>query len=187
MNDTMPENSPMDDRRLAEQLAQTGDLMDLCFDEAWLRESAQIEHASGGYVEAGLMMRAYVDRSKMISPEQIRQMRLQSILFTELHRWMSSWQLGLSFEATYTQARQLMRHRLQTLIPEQQAWVGALLAEDKQALEPAQKSVRPQAIAMLSQMLTQEDWQVLANTAAQGMADGVLQVGRLEAGPSAVA
>ena len=76
---------------------------------------------------------------------------------------------------------------LQTLLPEQQTWVYALLDEDEQALEPNQKSVRPRAIAMLSQMLTQEDWQVLANTAAQGMADGVLQVGRLEAGPSAVA
>jgi hypothetical protein len=34
---------PMDDRRLAEQLAKTGNLMDLCFDPDWLKETARIE------------------------------------------------------------------------------------------------------------------------------------------------
>ena len=47
---------------IAEQLAKTGDLMDRCFDETWLRESAAAEEASGGYVEAGLMRREYVAR-----------------------------------------------------------------------------------------------------------------------------
>lgn len=70
---------------------------------------------------------------------------------------------------------------LQTLLPEQQTWVYALLDEDEQALEPNQKSVRPRAIAMLSQMFTQEDWKMLANTAAEEMANGLLQVGHLEA------
>ena len=183
----MPENHPPEDRRLAEQLAKTGDLMDLCFDETWLRESAAVEEASGGYVEAGLMMREYVARSKTVLPEQIKQMRLQSILFTELQHWMSSWQLGLSFEATYTQARQLIRQHLQALTSEQQNWVDSLLAEDEQILEPGQKTIRSQAIAMLSQMFTQEDWQILADTAAQGMAEGVLQVRHLEAVPPVTA
>lgn len=181
MSDAMSENHPPEDRQLAEQFAKTGDLMDLCFDETWLRASAAAEEASGGYVEAGLMMRDYLARSKTVSPEQVQQMRLQSILFTELQHWMSSWQLGLSFEATYTQARQLIRQHLRALTPEQQTWVDSLIAEDEQAPEPGQKIVRSQAIAMLSQMFTQEDWQVLADTAAQGMADGVLQVSHWEA------
>ena len=155
--------------------------MDLCFDETWLRESAAAEEASGGYVEAGLMMREYVTRSKTVSPDQIKQMRLQSILFIEHQHWISFWQLGLSFEATYAQARQLTRQHLQALTLEQQTWIDSLLAEDEQALKPDQKTIRSQAIAMLSQMFTQEDWQVLADTAAQGMTKGVLQVGHLEA------
>ncbi|MDB9528724.1 hypothetical protein PN498_22215 [Oscillatoria sp. CS-180] len=181
MNNAMSENHPPEDRKLAEQLAKTGDLMDLCFDETWLRESAAAEEASGGYVEAGLMMREYVARSRTVSHEQIQQMRLQSILFTELQHWMSSWQLGLSFEATYTQARQLIRQHLQALTPEQQTWVDSLLAEDEQVLEASQKVIRSQAITMMSQMFTQEDWQILADTAAQGMAEGILQVRHWEA------
>ena len=89
--------------------------------------------------------------------------------------------MGLSFEVTYTRARQLIHQHLQTLTPGQQTWVDSLLAEDEQVLEASQRMIRSQAIAMLSQMFTQEDWQILADTAAQGMAEGVLQVRHLAA------
>ena len=75
--------------------------------------------------------------------------KLQSILFTELHAWMESWQLGLSFEATYTEARRLIRYRLQHLSPEQHIWVKTLLTTSEQTLASDQQPVHPQAIAML--------------------------------------
>jgi len=168
----------MDERRLAEQFAQTGNLMDMCADEAWLRDAARLEEDCGGQVEAGPAMREYVSRLSPLSVEQLQMVKLQSILFTELRTWMETWELGQSFEATYTKARQLVRHHLKCLSLEQQTWGEALLKEDAQGTAPEQKTIRSQTVAMLGKMLTQEDWQVLADTAAQGMAVRVLQIGQ---------
>jgi hypothetical protein len=169
----------MDECRLAEQFAQTGNLMDLCANEDWVRESAQVEADCGGNVEAGLAMRAYAARLGSPTVEQLQMVKLQSILFSELRAWMEAWQLGLSFEAIYTEAHRLIRYRLQHLGPEQHAWAEMLIADPEQTPASDQKPVRSQAIAMLSDLLTQEDWQSLANTAAQGRAVGVLQMRQL--------
>jgi len=88
----------MDEDRLANQLTETGNIMDLCQDPAWLEETAQIERECGGYVEAGLLLREYAMSPQPVTLDQLQQVRLQSVLFAELHQWMSTWQLGLSFE-----------------------------------------------------------------------------------------
>jgi hypothetical protein len=44
----------MNDEILAQQLAKTGNLLDLFNDEAWLQETEAIEAECGGQVEAGL-------------------------------------------------------------------------------------------------------------------------------------
>jgi hypothetical protein len=170
----------MDERRLAEQFAQTGNLMDLCASEDWLKESAQVEADCGGRVEAGLALREYAARLGAPTVQQLQMVKLQSTLFSELRTWMESWQLGLSFETTYTEARRLIRHRLQNLSPEQHALAKRLLADPEQNLTSDQQPVRSQAIAMLGDILTQDDWQTLANTAAQGMAIGVLQMQQVD-------
>ncbi|MBE9112902.1 hypothetical protein IQ273_26295 [Nodosilinea sp. LEGE 07298] len=169
----------MDERRLAEQFAQTGNLMDLCASEDWLKESAQVEADCGGRVEAGLALREYAARVGTPTIEQLQMVKLQSTLFSALRTWMESWQLGLSFETTYTEARRLIRSRLQHLSPEQQAWARRLLTDPEQNLASDQQSARSEAIALLGDILTQDDWQTLANTAAQGMASGVLQMRQL--------
>jgi hypothetical protein len=53
---------------------------------------------------------------------------------------------------------------LQQPTPEQATWLEALLAEDAQQIAPDQKTVRLQAIAMLAQMFTEDDWQALAKS-----------------------
>ena len=179
MNGSIIQILPMDEFRLAEQFAQTGNLMDLCANEDWLKESAQVEADCDGSVEAGLVLREYAARLGTPTIEQLQMVKLQSTLFSELRAWMESWQLGLSFEATYTEARRLIRYRLQHLRAEQHAWVRTLFADPNRDLAD-QQPVRSQAIAMLGDLLTQEDWQKLANTAAQGMAVGVLQMRQLD-------
>ena len=122
MNGSVPQISQislMDERRLAEQFAQTGNLMDLCASEDWLKELAQVEADCGGSVEAGLALREYAARLGAPTVQQLQMVKLHSTLFSELHAWMESWQLGLSFETTYTEARRLIRHRLQNLSSEQ--------------------------------------------------------------------
>lgn len=180
MNSSIIQILPMDERRLAEQFAQTGNLMDLCASEDWLTESARVEADCGGRVEAGLALREYAVRLGAPTVGQLQMVKLQSTLFSALRAWMESWQLGLSFDPTYTEARRLIRHRLQHLSSEQHIWVKTLLADPDRGLSFDQQPVRSQAIAMLSDLLTQEDWQTLANTAAEGMAVGVLQIRPLD-------
>lgn len=180
--------NPMDDRVLAAQFAKTGNLMDLCFDEAWLRTPDAIGEAYDGPVEAGLALKPYVEALAKVPPEAFRcqrhQVEILSILLPELKTWLQSWDLGLSFEAVYVEAYRRLHGHLKQFMSEQAAWIEALLAEHKQQLPMVERTVRAQTTVMLAQMFTQEDWQALADTAAQGMAQGVLQWGQREAVPS---
>ena len=171
----------MDDRMLAEQLAKTGNLMDLCSGDAWLQEIEDSE--DDGWIEAGVTMKPYGELLKAASPEalkrQRRYMRILSILFPELKRWLASWGLGLTFEAVHIEARRIVRqHLFNRLTPEQDAWMDALVAEDDQHLQMAERKVRSQVVTILSTLFTEEDWRKLAAIAAEGMSKGVLQVAK---------
>lgn len=149
--------------------------MDLCLDEVWVRESARIEDECDGHVEAGLGMRAYAAAKYDPALAHIRQnlrrkMRIQSILFVELKRWMTEWDIGVAFEETYTEARQLVRAHLKQPPPGLEEWVEAVLAEDAQ-LGDADKPVRAQTRAQLATMMTDDDWETLARVAANTAAD----------------
>lgn len=183
------EKPTVDDQTLAQQFAQTGDIMDLCRDEAWVRESARIEAECDGRIEAGLAMKAYAEAKYDDSRSEVRkvmrrQMRVQSILFSELRRWMEEWEIGRSFEATYTEARQLVRSHLKQPTPELKDWVEAVLAEDDSVQELIDPPIRAQARAQLSRMMTTQDWetlaQVAANVAANLASASVLRVSQLE-------
>lgn len=169
---------PMDNPSLADQLAKVDELLYQPCNEAWIAETSRIE--GDGYIEAGPMMQPYVDRLKAASPEdfkrQRRYMRLLSILYPELKAWLQTWELGCSFEAVYTEAQRLTYEHLKHLTPEQTAWMDALLAEDDQPLPKSERSLRAQVVPMLASLLTQEDQQTLADVAAKGMAQGVLQM-----------
>ena len=160
----------MDEQTQAEQYARTGNLMDLCNDEAWVREAARIEEECSGDIGAGVSMRGYEAWLQDLSLEQQKQirqeMRLQSILFSELYDWMQTWGLGVSFEETYTLARRLVRdrvseafrlYRLEETTSEQATWIEKLLAEDLQN-SSGEKLVRGETVTRLTEMLTLEDW-----------------------------
>jgi hypothetical protein len=180
----------MNDEILAQQLAKTGNLLDLLNDDAWVRETEAIEAECGGQVEAGLGLRSYVEQLATVPPaafrQQRRQVQLLSILLPELKTWLQSWELGLSFEAVYIEAQRRLFEHLQQPTPEQATWLEALLTEDAQKIAPEQKTVRSQAIAMLAQMFTEDDWQALAQTAAEETAKGILQVRQREGVQAAV-
>lgn len=168
----------MDDQTLAAQRDKTGDIMDLARDEAWVRESARLEDECGGRIEAGLAMKAYAAAKydpalADVRKDLRRKMRLQSILFVELNRWMQEWEIGAAFEATYTEARQLVRAHLKQPSPKLADWIEAVLEEDQQP-EDTDKPVRSQARAQLVLMMTDEDWKTLAQVAAAAAEEIVL-------------
>ncbi len=173
----------MDDQRLAEQLRQTGNLLDILNEDDWWEGDDW-----DGPTEAGVMAIPYVKYLESLTPEQHRflrwRMRLFSILYPELKEWLQSWQLGHSFEAVHTKARRLIYERLKHPTSEQTDWINALIAEDDQNLPRSERRLRSQVVPMLSALLTQEDRQALADIAAQGMAQGVLQMVHVETSPS---
>lgn len=180
----------MNDKILAQQLAKTGNLLDLLNDDAWVRETEAIEAACGGQVEAGPGLKPYVEQLATIPPvafrQQRRQVQLLSILLPELKAWLQSWELGLSLEAVYIEAQRRLFEHLQQPTPGQANWLDALLTEDSQQIAPEQKTVRLQAIAMLAQMFTDDDWQALAKIAAEETAKGIWQVRQQEIVQAAV-
>lgn len=170
----------MDDNLLAAQYAQTGDLMDLCHNDAWLRASAALEDRQ---VEAGLGMQEYSRRVNALTVEQSQQlrqqMRVQSILFIGLRRWMETWDLGAGLEATYAIARRLIRIHLGTLSPSQSACIETLLTDEVQSDSPDDQR-QEKLVALLSEMFTQEDWQAMARAASQSISSRVLSAGQAQ-------
>ena len=165
----------MDERKLAEQLAKTGDLMDLCRDEAWVEEAARIEDECNGRVEAGLAVKAYAAAKydpalSDVRHNMRRRMRLQSILFSELSLWVEEWEIGAAFEETYTEARRLVRSHLKQPSPALSNWIEAVLEEEQQP-DDIDKPVRSQTRSQLALMMTDEDWETLAQVAANTAAD----------------
>ena len=174
-----PSVTPMDDQILTQQLEKTGNLLDLLNEDAWWEADDW-----DGPIEAGLMARPYLDALKAASPaalkRQRRYMRLFSILLPELKGWLQSWELGRSFEAVYTEAQRRIYGHLNQPTPEQTDWINALIAEDDQNLPRSERKLRSQVVVMLASLLTQEDQQALADVAAKGMAQGVLQMVQLK-------
>jgi len=172
----------MNDAILAEQLKKTGNLLDLLNNDDWVRETEAIEAECDGQVEAGLGLESYVDLLKNASPEALQRqrwyVRVLSILLPEMKEWIASWQLGRSWEAVYMEAQQRLYQHMKQLTPEQADWIEALLAEHEQAIPDGQKVLRAQAITWLAQLFSEEDWQAIATTAAQTVANDIRQLGR---------
>lgn len=152
--------------------------MDLCRDEEWVRESARIEKECDSRIEAGLAMKGYAQAKYDDSLSSVRsalrqQMRVQSILFTELHRWMKEWDIGIAFTPTYTEARELIRTHLKQPTPAVKEWTEALLSEDAQEPELVEKQVKAETRSKLLQMMTAEDWNKLETVASEAAASVV--------------
>ncbi len=157
--------------------------MDLCNNEAWLRESAHAEDSE--QAEAGLAMKEYSESVQALTVEQMQQLRqqvkVQSILFVALRDWMESWDLGAGLEATYTIARRLVRTRLADLNPQQQGAIEELLSRET-IPGSISKVTRQQTIAILSGIFTQEDWQAMAEAASHSISSRVLNAGQIQTG-----
>ncbi|MEO1621491.1 MAG: hypothetical protein AAFU53_10740, partial [Cyanobacteria bacterium J06632_3] len=101
------------------------------------------------------------------------QARVLSMLLPVLRDWMSSWELGASFEAVYVEAQTLLFQQIQEASVAQEGWFEELSLAYKQNTQeehsPAQLRKR------LAEVLTQENWQALAMVAAQDAEKRVLR------------
>lgn len=145
------------------------------YDEAWLLEAVQIEAETGCDVQIG------GDATHSILPSidptqlqaQLNQVRLQSMLFSELRILLNQANLGSGTEAALTEGRQLVRARLQHLTPQQQQYFEALIAEDATLSE--NKPLRTQLGQVLCSLLSQSDWQQIALSAMRSIQTHLLE------------
>jgi hypothetical protein len=144
------------------------------YDEEWLRAAASEEERCGVDVEAGVWLAnrqtASADPTQLSA--MMKTMRLQSILFTELIAWMESWNLGAGLDEAVICARQIVRRHLSHSSEAQQLYFEALLEEDEKAVDPPM--LRKRVISQLREMLTQDDWQTIAQAASQAVKQRVM-------------
>jgi hypothetical protein len=154
------------------------------YDEEWLQAAAEAEERCEVDVEAGVWLArrhpvGAVDPAKLSA--MLKMMRLQSILFTELETWMSSWNLGVGLDEAVICARRIIRKHLEHSSEEQEAYFEALLKEDKTSELPI---LQQQVISFLQEMLTAEDWQAIAQAASRAVEQQVLDVPQVQQFPA---
>jgi hypothetical protein len=159
----------MNEERLRQQYEQSGNLLDVLRDPEMLQEMIQAEEACGATIGAGFP--AYSETSRPVDPERLkgamRQVRLQSILFSELEVFMEKANLGAGTEAAIAEARRRIRQQLSQLTEEQQRFLDAVVAEEQ--LPPSERSLRPQLQAKLHSFLTPADWDAIGKAASEAI------------------
>lgn len=159
----------MDEERLRQQYEQSGNLLDVLRDPEMLQEMIQAEEACGTTIGAGFP--TYCDTPCPVEPERLkramRQVRLQSILFSELEVFMEKANLGAGTEAAIAEARKRIRQQLTQLTDEQQCFLDAVVAEEQLPL--SERSLRPQLQAKMQSLLTPADWDAIGKAASEAI------------------
>lgn len=150
------------------------DLIDYFNEQAW----SPVDDWDGP-TEAGADLKAYVEQLASVPAEKYRQqrwqMRVLSIVWPELKRWLQTWDLGLSFDAVYQEAKKRIHQHIKQPTPAQTEWLDALLTEADQKQPNAERKHHSAVIPKLSSWLTAEDYQALAEIAARDIAARVMQ------------
>lgn len=134
------------------------------YDIVWLQEAVQIEAEAGCDIQIGGKALGFAPLSAPSQLQaQLKQVRIQSLLFGELRALLEKADLGAGTEAALTEGRRLLRARLQQLTSEQHQYFAALIAEDETISED--KPLRVQLRQVLCPLLSQTDWQQIAQAA----------------------
>lgn len=159
----------MNEEKLRQQYEQSGNLLDVLRDPEILQEMICSEEACGATIGAGFP--TYSETPRPVEPERLKramgQVRLQSILFSELEVFMERANLGSGTEAAITEARRRIRRQLSQLTDEQQRFLDAVVAEEH--LPPSERSLRPQLQAKLHSLLPPGDWEAIGKAASDAI------------------
>lgn len=143
------------------------------YDQNWLQEAIQLEAESEQDVQIGV----YTSRSLSIEPtqlqDQLKRVKLLSILFSELRHLLERANSGSGTEAALVQGRQSIQACVAQLSSEQREYLEALLVEEE--ANPAEKPLRSQLKPMLCSLLTESDWQEIAQAAMNSVQTRLLE------------
>jgi hypothetical protein len=162
-------------QRLAELEAATPNLMDLSRNPEWLRLSFQLEEACDGEVGAGYAGLHLGEL--MANPAYFMGMkRLQRIVARELRDLLAELNLGIGTEAAFGCARKIMMERLAEPEVSIQEQLWAVLEEDE-AMQgtDAPKPLRAGVKSIIYQVMTEADWEAIAQAASQSVHRHLIQ------------
>jgi hypothetical protein len=156
-------------QRMAALEATTPDLMALFENTEWLGLAVQLEDEYDGAVGAGY---GGIHLGElMANPAGFTQMkRVQSIVAQELRDLLIVLNLGIGTEAAFICGRKIVMERLAEpeIGVQEQLW--AVLAEhDATKGTSAPRPLRVGVKNILCQVITQEDWEVIAQAASQSI------------------
>ncbi len=130
------------------------------YEQDWLRATVQLEEKSGQDVQIGIQTSCPSTLEPTQLQIQLKRVKLLSVLFTELRYLLEQQNLGADIEAALVQGRQLVQARAGQLSLEQQEYFETLFIEKEANL--VKKLLRPQGNHMLYSLLTELDWQKIA-------------------------
>lgn len=147
------------------------------YDEEWLREAVRQEEEAGCDIVAGYDWGAHLGEV-MANPEGYSHfMMLRAMVTQAWKRLVAEWDLGIGREAAEAKGQELIFERLRRLQPAIQEKLMALLEaklSEPQGEWEMTESVHAEIRAVLSQVLTQEDWSAIAASASDRIRHQVL-------------
>lgn len=147
------------------------------YDEEWLREAVRQEEEAGCDIAAGYDWGAQLG-NVMANPEGYSHfVMLRSMVMQAWKHLVAEWDLGIGQEAAETKGQELIFERLRHPQPAIQerliALLEAKLSKPQGAWEMTE-AVHAEIRAVLSQVLTQEDWSAIAASASDRIRHQVL-------------
>lgn len=143
------------------------------YDEAWLRQAVQAEAALECDLQVGGKPATALSVAWPQLQPQLDQVKILSLLFSELRALLREANLGAGAEAALIKGRLLIQRQLSHLSSEQQAYFDALILEETSASED--RPLRSQLTSVLCQMLSPADWQEIAQAAMTSIQAQILQ------------
>jgi hypothetical protein len=147
------------------------------YDEEWLREAVRQEEEAGCDIAAGYDWGAQPG-NVLANPEGYSHfVMLRSMVMQAWKHLVAEWDLGIGQEAAETKGQELILKRLRHPQPEIQARLMTLLEaklSKPQGEWEITEAVHAEIRAVLSQLLTQEDWSAIAASASDRIRHQVL-------------
>lgn len=143
------------------------------YNEAWLHQAVQTEVDSDWDAQVGASTSLPPKPSAHQIQAQLRQVKILSLLFQELHALLQQANLGAATEAASVKGRQLIYQQLPHLSPQQQAYFEALLQEEKTTLDD--RPLRAQLPQVLRNILSPQDWQEIAQAAMSSIQSHLME------------
>ncbi len=161
----------MNEQDLFQQYEQTGNLMDLFQNHAWVREMARIEEESECDISAGMEWGVYLGAA-FANPDAAESLvKLHSMLTQWLQDLLSEWNLGIASSVALERGKQLLMGRFKNTNQTIQEQLVALLESSNTANQENELKV------IVQSLLSQEDWEQIAQAASHGVHQYILQKG----------